>query len=539
MSAKVSEEAYDFIIIGAGSAGCVLANRLSASGRNSVLLLEAGPRDSDWWIHVPIGYGKTMFSPKVNWCSWSDPEPALKNRPIYIPRGKVLGGTSSINGMICIRGQPEDYDGWRDLGNPGWGWQDVFPYFLKLEDQCRGASAYHGSGGPTRVSDIGEESTLSSAFIDSAVNLGLPRNEDFNGKTQAGAGYFQLTTKNGRRWSTATAYLGPARGRPNLTVETNALVDRILLEGGKAVGVAYDTGSGPRQSRAKREVIVSAGTFGSPLILQRSGLGEAEFLARFGIPVVQHLPGVGRNLQDHLQIRMTYKCRLPITTNDDLNHLHRKMIIGLKYLLLRRGPLAIGINLAGAFAATDPEAGRPDVQFHFGTLSADAQGSKVHPFSGFTIAVYALRPQSRGTVEIAGTDPKLPPRVQPGFLAFEYDRQTLLRGAKLGRKIAATDPLRQYVAEEVAPSRDCASDDALMEYIRTKANGLMHPTSTCAMGTGENAVVDSELRVRGVRNLSVVDASIMPTVISGNTNIPTIMIAEKASDIILARTADG
>jgi len=539
VSTKVPQEAYDFIIVGAGSAGCVLANRLSASGRFSVLLLEAGPRDSNWWIHVPIGYGRTMFSPKVNWCSYSDPVPTLKDRPIYMPRGKVLGGTSSINGMICIRGQTEDFDGWRDLGNAGWGWKDVFPYFLKLEDQCRGASAYHGTRGPMRVSDIGEENRLASAFIESAVNVGLPRNEDFNGETQEGAGYFQLTTKHGRRSSTATAYLRPARRRPNLTVETNALADRILMEGTKAVGIVYDTGSGARQARASREVIISAGAFGSPLILQRSGLGDAEFLAQFGIPVVRHMPGVGRNLQDHLQIRMTYKCRLPITTNDDLNHLHRRIYVGLKYLLLRRGPLAIGINLAGAFATTDPHAGRPDVQFHFGTLSAGAQGSDVHPFSGFTIAVYVLRPQSRGTVEIPGLDPKLPPRVQPGYLAFQYDRQTLLRGARLGRKIAATAPLQQYVAEELEPSRGCTSDDELMEFIRARANGLMHPVGTCRMGTDENAVVDSKLRVCGVQNLRVVDASIMPTVTSGNTNIPTIMIAEKASDMIVTGTTEG
>jgi choline dehydrogenase len=533
----VSDTDYDFIVVGAGSAGCVLANRLSASGRHRVLLLEAGPRDSSWWIHVPIGYGRTMFDPALNWCSWSEPVPALDGRRIYCPRGKVLGGSSSINGMIYIRGQPEDYDGWRDLGNAGWGWNDVLPYFLKLEDHCRGADPYHAVGGPVHVADCGAKCRLSAAFIESAASVGLPRNGDFNGKSQEGVGYYQLTTSRGRRVSAARAYLRPARRRSNLSVETGALVNRVVLKDGRAVGVEYDGDSGPGRAAARREVIVSAGAIGSPAVLQRSGVGDAALLTRLSVPVVRNLPGVGRNLQDHLQVRMLYRCALPITTNDDLNRPHRRIIVGLKYLLWRGGPLALGINLAGAFARTDPAERRPDVQFHFGTLSADSQGGKVHPFPGFTLGVYVLRPQSRGTVVIAGPDPRLPPRVQPGYFATEYDRRTLLRGVQLGRWIAAAPPLRQYVAAELEPSRSCASDDALMAFIRARANGLMHPAGSCRMGTDEDAVLDHELRVRGVPGLRVVDASVMPAVTSGNTNIPTIMIAEKASDMILAAAA--
>jgi len=537
MSTAAPSVEYDFVIIGAGSAGCALANRLSASGRHSVLLLEAGPRDTYWWIHVPLGYGKTMFSQVVNWCSWSEPVPALNNRRIYCPRGKVLGGTSSINGMICIRGQPQDFDAWRDAGNAGWGWNDVLPYFRKLEDHCGGESEYHGAGGPVRVSKIGEENELAEAFVSSAVNAGLPRNEDFNGATQEGAGYFHITTKNGRRASTARAYLRPARDRSNLAVQTDALVKRIVFEGSEAVGVEYGTRSGPRQARAKVEVIVSAGAMGSPLVLQRSGVGDSQLLLQHGIPVVRHLPGVGANLQDHLQFRVLLRCREPVTTNDDLNHLHRRLAVGLEYLLFRRGPLATGINLAGAFVSTEAGSHRPDIQYHFGTLSADAQGGKVHPFPGFTLAGYVLRPESRGTVQIQGPDPSLPPRIEPNFLATEYDRQTLLRGLKFARQVCALPPLKHYVAEELDPGPACLSDDELMAFVRGRANGLMHPVGTCRMGTDENAAVDERLRVRGVRRLRVVDASIMPAVNSGNTNIPTIMIAEKASDMILADAA--
>jgi len=533
----MSEVTYDYIVIGAGSAGCVLANRLSAGGKHSVLLVEAGPRDRCWWIHVPLGYGKTMFSPTVNWCSWSAPVPALDNRSIYAPRGKVLGGTSSINGMICIRGQPQDFDAWREEGNPGWGWSDVLPYFRKLENHCFGASEHHGAGGPLTISAVDEHSELAGAFIDAAAHAGLPRNGDFNGPTQEGVGFFQVATRNGRRASTAQAYLKPAAKRPNLTVETDALVDRVAIEDGKAVGVDYRTGGGRRRARANGEVIVSAGAFGSPLVLQRSGVGDGKLLARHGIAVVHHLAGVGRNLQDHLQFRICYRCRQPVTTNDDLNRPHRRIVVGLKYLLWRKGPLATGINLAGVFARVRPDADRTEVQFHFGTLSADAQGGKVHPFSGFTIAGYVLRPESHGTVSLAGPDPALPPVIEPNCLATEYDRETLLLGAKLARHIAAMPPLQRYVAEELDPGADSTSDEQLMSFIRRNANGLMHPVGTCKMGRDADAVVDERLRVHGVGRLRVVDASIMPAVTSGNTNLPTIMIGEKASDMILQDAA--
>ncbi len=535
----MTDGTYDYIIVGAGSAGCVLANRLSAGAKCSVLLVEAGPRDRNWWIHVPLGYGKTMFSPTVNWRSWSAPVPTLDERSIYAPRGKVLGGTSSINGMICIRGQPQDFDAWREQGNSGWGWSDVLPYFRKLENHCFGASEHHGTDGPLTISAVDEGNELARAFIEAATKAGVPRNHDFNGATQEGVGFFQVATRNGRRASTAQAYLKPAAKRANVTVVTDALVNRLVFEGSRAAGIDFHVGGERRKARARREVIVSAGAFGSPLVLQRSGIGDGDLLAQHGIPVMHHLPGVGRNLQDHLQFRIGYRSSRPVTTNDDINRLHRRIAVGLKYLLLRKGPLATGINLAGLFARVRPDAERTEIQFHFGTLSASAQGGKVHPFSGFTIAGYVLRPESQGTVSIAGLDPALPPVIEPNFLATEYDRETLLLGAKLARRIAATQPLQHYVAEELDPGADSKSDDELMGFIRRSANGLMHPAGTCKMGQDAEAVVDNRLRVRGIGSLRVVDASVMPAVTSGNTNLPTIMIAEKASDMILADAAAG
>ena len=524
---------FDYIVIGAGSAGCVLANRLSADGRHAVLLLEAGPADRSPWIHIPIGYGKTMFHSRYNWRFSTEPEPGMNNRKVYWPRGRVLGGSSSINGLIFIRGQPEDYDRWAALGNRGWGWDDVLPYFKRSEDNQRGAAEHHGAGGPLSASDIGEAHPLVDAFIAGAGELGIRRTDDFNGLDQEGAGYYQLTTRNGLRCSAAVAYLKPVRARKNLRVETDAHVCRILFEGQRARGVAYRKGDAERTVHARREVILSAGGLQSPQLLQLSGVGPAGLLGAHAIPVVRDMPGVGANLQDHLQARVMYRCTQPITTNDDLRSWHGRMRIGLKWLLHRRGPLAIGINQGGLFARVMPEAKTPDVQFHFGTLSADMAGAKPHEFSGFTMSVCQLRPTSRGSVTIQSRDPFEAPAMQPNYLSTEVDCATMIEGVKLARSIAATPSMREFVESEYRPGPAAASDDELLEFVRNTGATIFHPVGTCKMGTDAQAVVDERLRVHGLAGLRVVDASIMPVLVSGNTNWPVIMIAEKASDMIL------
>jgi choline dehydrogenase len=524
---------FDYVIVGAGSAGCVLANRLSADPRHRVLLLEAGPRDRNPWIHIPIGYGKTMFHPVYNWGFQTDPDPGMNDRRIYWPRGRVLGGSSSINGLIYVRGQPQDYDRWAALGNPGWGWRDVLPYFIRSEDNSRGASEFHGAGGPQACSDIGERHELMEAIIGAANELGIARNDDFNGARQEGVGYYQLFTKNGWRSSSATGYLRPAEKRPNLAVQTGAHATRILFEGMRAVGVRYRQGGTEKEAHAAREVILSAGALQSPQLLQLSGVGPAGLLRSFGIPVLCDLPGVGENLQDHLQLRLMYKCTKAITTNDDLASMWRSLGIGLKWILWRKGPLAIGINQGGLFARALPESKTPDVQFHFATLSADLAGAKPHPWPGFTMSVCQLRPASRGRVRIRSTDPFEPPSMQPNYLSAEADRRCALAGMKLARSLAATRALAPYVAEEYRPGAQARSDDELLAFAREYGATIFHPSGTCKMGSDPLAVVDARLRVRGVEGLRVVDCSVMPDLASGNTHAPVVMIAEKASDLIL------
>jgi choline dehydrogenase len=508
----------DYIIVGAGSAGCVLANRLSANGRHRVLLLEAGPRDRSLWIHLPIGYGKTMFHPVYNWGFYTDPEPNMNDRRVYWPRGRGLGGSSSINGLIYVRGQPEDYDRWEALGSPGWGWKDVLPYFERSEMAC---------------SDIGEKHELMEAIIRAANELAIPATRDFNRGRQEGVGYYQLFTKNGWRSSSATAYLRPAEGRPNLRVETDAHATRILFEDTRAVGVRYRRGGAEKEARAAREVIVSAGALQSPQLLQLSGVGPGALLQSFGIPVVKDLPGVGENLQDHLQLRVMYKCTRPITTNDDLASLWRRCAIGLRWLLKRTGPLAVGINQGGLFTRVLPESKTPDVQFHFATLSADLAGAKPHPWPGFTLSVCQLRPESRGTVRIRSTDPFEPPAIRPNYLATELDRRCAVAGLRLARALADTAALKPYVAEEYRPGSSATTDEDLLEFARNYGATIFHPVGTCRMGSDPMAVVDERLRVRGLAGLRVVDCSIMPTVTSGNTHAPAVMIAERASDLTL------
>ena len=419
----MSEE-FDYIVVGAGSAGCVLAGRLSEDPATRVLLLEAGPPDRSLWIHLPIGYGKTMWSDTYNWRFNTDPDPNMNGRRIYWPRGKTLGGSSSINGLIYIRGQREDYDHWAELGNTGWGYDDVLPYFVKSEGNQRGGIPFHGGDGPLRVSDIGARHELIEAFIDGARQIGVPRTEDFNGAQQEGAGYYQLTTHKGWRCSTAKAYLDPARGRSNLRIETDAFAAGLIMDGTRAVGVRYRQAGLMKEARCNAEVLLSAGSILSPQLLQLSGIGPRALLDKHGIPVVVDAPGVGENLQDHLQIRLSFECTKPITVNDQLNSIVGQAKIGLQWLLFRSGPLAVGINQGGCFMRALPdEASTPDIQFHVGTLSADMAGGKVHPYSGFTMSICQLRPESRGHIRIRSIDPFEPPEMQPNYLATDLDRR--------------------------------------------------------------------------------------------------------------------
>ena len=526
-------EEFDYIVVGAGSAGAVLAGRLSEDPQTRVLLLEAGPPDRSLWIHLPIGYGKTMWSKKYNWCFETDPEPNMNGRRIYWPRGKTLGGSSSINGLIYIRGQREDYDHWGALGNEGWGYDDVLPYFVKSERNQRGLSTYHGDNGPLAVSDIEGKDALIEAFIAGAGQCGVRRTEDFNGAQQEGAGYYQLNTWKGWRCSTAQGYLRPARRRGNLRIETDAHVAGITIERRRAVGVRYQQGGAMKLARCRAEVLLAAGSIQSPQLLQLSGIGAAPLLQKFGIPVVHDSPGVGENLQDHLQIRLIFECSRPITTNDALNSWIGRARLGLDWLIHRRGPLAVGINQGGCFMRALPDQAKtPDIQFHVATLSADMAGGKVHPFSGFTMSVCQLRPESRGHIRIRSTDPFEPPEMQPNYLATALDRNTAVAAVRAARAIAASPAMQRYIKREVKPGAQAVADAALLEFCRNNGATIFHPTGTCKMGSDPMAVLDARLRVRGVGGLRVIDCSAMPTLVSGNTNAPAVMMAEKAVDMI-------
>jgi choline dehydrogenase len=524
---------FDYIVVGAGSAGCVLASRLSESGRHSVLLLEAGPKDSHIWIHIPLGYGKLFKEKTVNWMYQTEPEPGLDGRSVFQPRGKVLGGSSSINGLLYVRGQHEDYDRWRQRGNVGWGYQDVLPYFKKAEHQQRGANEYHGEGGPLSVSDWRHDDPLSEAFVKAAVETGIPYNPDFNGATQEGAGFFQTTTRRGRRASSAFSYLRPAKGRGNLCVETDALAQRLIFEGRRARAVEFRQRGTVRTARARKEILVSSGAYNSPQLLQLSGVGPAELLKQHGIDVVLDAPGVGHDLQDHLQVRIVTRCSQRITLNDIVNHPLRRVAAGARYAAFRKGPLTIAAGTSGAFFKTDPRLATPDIQIHFIPFSTDKMGEQLHTFSGFSASVCQLRPESRGSLRIRSADPAAPPEIRINYLATEADRRANIDGLRILRKILAAPALKPYVVDEVYPGAKLVSDEDLLAFCRQTGSTVYHPTSTCRMGHDALAVVDERLRVRGIEGLRVVDASIMPDLVSGNTNAPVIMIAEKASDMIL------
>ena len=530
-------EEFDYVIVGAGSAGCVMAHGLSQNGRFRVCLLEAGPSDHSFWIHLPIGYGKTMWDARVNWKFETEPEPGMQQRRIYWPRGKVLGGSSSINGLIFIRGQREDYEAWAQAGNSGWGWDDVLPYFRRAEGNTRLGGPLHGQEGPLKVSSIETPHPLVEAFIASAQALGVPRSEDFNGLDQEGVGYYQLTTHRGLRCSTARAYLKPARKRANLEVRTQAQATGVVMDASqrRATGVRYLQHGHLRTVRARREVILCAGALQSPQLLQLSGIGPARLLQEHGIPVVHALPGVGENLQDHLQIRLIEEANCPLSTNDALRTWWGRARLGLQWALLRSGPLAIGINQGGLFTRVMPGAATPDIQFHFSTLSADMAGGQVHPFSGFTLSVCQLRPQSRGHVRIRSADPLQAPAMQPLYLSHEADCQTAVAAVRYARRLAATDPLRSLIAREHRPGAQAHSDAEILDFCRAYGATIFHPSGTCKMGPDSDpmAVLTPRLQVRGVQGLRVVDCSAMPTLVSGNTNFPAVMMAEKAVDLVL------
>jgi choline dehydrogenase len=531
---KESFEA-DFVVIGAGSAGCAVAARLSEDPGTRVLLLEAGGEDKNRWIHIPLGFGKTFADPSVNWCYETEPDPGAADRKVFWPRGKVLGGSSSINGMVYIRGQAEDFDHWRQLGNTGWSFDDVLPYFKRSEHQTRGADAFHGTGGPLCVSDVPDRHPICEAFIDAAMSLGFPRNDDFNGAGQDGVGYHQTTTKNGRRCSTAVGYLRPAMNRSNLRVITNALTEKITFDGRRATGVVFRLDGQTRTARAASEVVLCGGAVNSPQLLMLSGVGQAEHLVARGVPVVHHLPGVGQSLQDHYSAPLKFKCTMPVTVNDVMQSNLKKLKAGLQYYTFKTGPLAMGTSPAALFARTRPELASADIKCSCSPFSADRPQDGLHPWSGFTTIVYQLRPESRGRIELRSPDPADPPAVYPNYLATETDRQTVVDGLKLLRRIMATPRMQRFVESEFQPGPAIESDEQLLDYARRRGGTVYHPTSTCKMGGDAMAVVDPELRVHGLEGLRVADASVMPTVVSGNTNAATIMIGERAADMVRQR----
>jgi choline dehydrogenase len=523
---------FDTIVVGAGSAGCVLANRLSENPAHRVLLIEAGGRDWNPWLHIPVGYFKTMNNPSFDWCYLTEPDNGIAGRQLQWPRGRVLGGSSSLNGLLYVRGQPQDYDRWAKLGNDGWGFADVLPFFKKSEDNQRGADAFHAVDGPQKVSDLRLRRPIAEYFIRAATEIGIPWNEDCNGATQEGVGYFQQTAYKGFRWSSARSFLKPARHRRNLKVITRAQVTRLLLDGRSVTGLEYSQGGKSRRVKANAEVILSAGAINTPQILQCSGIGDPNWLAQAGVETVHALPGVGKNLQDHLQIRLVFKTSAR-TLNDELNNPLKKLKVGLQYFLTRSGPLTLAASQVVIFTRSNPSVERPDIQFHMQPLSADKPGDGVHPFSAFTSSVCQLRPHSRGEIRIRSNDPMQYPAIYPNYLSDERDCQVAVDGIKVARRIANAPSLKKHIIEEYVPGRQYQSDQELLQAAREYSQTIYHPVGTCKMGQDDLAVVDSRLRVHGLDRLRIADASIMPEIVSGNTNAPTIMIGEKAAHMVL------
>ena len=533
-------ENFDYIIIGAGSAGCVLANRLSENPKNKVLLLEAGGKDNYPWIHIPVGYYKTMHNPKVDWCFRTEKDETMNNRSIRYPRGKTLGGSSSINGLLWIRGQSNDYDNWRQQGNKGWGWDDVLPYFIKSENNELGKSKFHSDEGPIMVANKKIKLKMLDEFINAAEETGIPKVNDFNTGNNFGVGFFQFTTSFNKlglklRYSAAKGYLNPAKKRSNLKIITNAHVQKINFEGKKASGIEYFLGENLSKISANKEVILCAGSIGSPHILQVSGIGDGDKLSKIGIDLIKNLKGVGKNLQDHLMFRPVYKVKNLKSLNKKINSLFGKFLIGLEYIFNQSGPMTMGASQVCGFAKSDSSRETPNLQFHVQPISTDILGAtKLHDFDGITPTVANIRPTSRGEINIVSKNIKDNPKIKMNYLSTDDDRYVAAQGLKLVRKIMLdTETFKKYEPEEYRPGAHIKDDEELVKAGSDYAQTIFHPVGTCKMGQDENSVVNDRLKVHGVENLRVVDASIMPNITSGNTNAPTIMIAEKASDMIL------
>jgi choline dehydrogenase len=531
------QDAYDYIIVGAGTAGCILANRLSEDPSNRVLLLEAGGRDNWIWFHIPVGYLFAIGNPKSDWMFRTEAEPGLNGRSLAYPRGKVIGGSSAINAMIAMRGQAADYDTWRDLGLPGWGWSDVLPVFRRLEDHFLGNGPHHGVGGGWRVEAPRLSWPILDAVRDAAIEMGIPRSDDFNTGDNEGAGYFHVNQKRGRRWSSARGFLKPALGRSNLELATDVLVDRLLVKDNRVSGVRFCRADGSQQvAHTRGEIILSAGAIGSVQILHRSGIGPGKWLQEAGVDCIIDRPGVGQNLQDHLQQRAIYKVRGARTLNDTYHSLFQKGLMGLDYAVRRRGPLTMAPSQLGIFTRSDPTQGRANIEFHVQPLSLDKFGDPLHRFSAITVAACNLRPTSRGNVKITSPDPAKPPSIKPNYLSTDEDRQVAADAIRVTRRLMKQEALRHLHPEEYLPGQSIGDDaEALAKAVGDIGTTIFHPVGTARMGTAADrqAVVDASLRFQGVDGLRVVDASVMPLIVSGNTNTPTAMIAMKGADIIL------